>query len=492
MQKQWGFYGRTSEVADIGRILDRGRWFFCAISGRRRIGKTSLIREAMQAAGKHVIYVQVPDSDERGVIQAIQDALESTGHTERSAHSIKTFQDVANLISFYCDLGSIFVLDEFQYFHRKALYAFQSLLQSEVDALRDSQHGGLFVLGSIHTEMMAVLEDQSAPLFNRITDRIEVRHWDFETLFEMFDAHDITDPAQQLFLWSLFEGVPKFYRDCFEQGVLAPSEDYRHETLRRLFFEGSSPLKDEADNWFLREFRGRYDTVLRLLARLGPCSHGQLTEEFGRAGTESEKQLGGYLKILVENYRMVERQMPIFAGKKDRKGRYAITDNFLMSWLGGLAKNVSASRIMPLAKPLAAADEALAAVEGFAFEKMVRQLTEEASRKGVGDFALTDFVLGYWNAADIEIDLVAMNEDEKVVRFGSCKRSADKHDTAVFDGHVERFLKTKDGKRFGGWTVQKALYSPLFDPEQRKALESHGYVCLDIPDFRNVLYRKKA
>jgi AAA+ ATPase superfamily predicted ATPase len=492
MRKTWGFYGRDREIAEIKSILDRGRWFFCAISGRRRIGKTSLIKEAVQATGRTVLYVQIPDSDERGIIQAFQDAMESSGFSEASAHRFRTFQDVAWLIGLYCELGWIFILDEFQYFHRKSLSPFQSILQAEVDKLRDTTKGGLFVLGSIHTEMSAILEDRNAPLFNRITNRIDVEHWDFETLFQMFAAHDITDPRHQLFLWSLFEGVPKFYRDAFDAGVLVPHENHRQETLRSLFFEGSSPLRDEADNWFLREFRGRYDTVLRLLARLGPCPHSALAEEFGRAGSESEKQLGGYLKVLVENYRMVERQMPIFAGKKDRKGRYAIADNFLMSWLGGLARNVSAARIMPLARPLAAAADALATVEGFTFERMIRQLTVECSRKGLGDFALTEMVQGYWNSADTEIDLIAVNDDDRVIRFGSCKRSADKHDTADFDGHVDRFLKTKDGRRFAGWAVQKAFYSPIFADDLRHHLQSLGYVCRDILDFRNVLYRKKG
>ncbi|MCP5371030.1 MAG: hypothetical protein H6907_04785 [Hyphomicrobiales bacterium] len=89
--------------------------------------------------------------------------------------------------------------------------------------------------------------------------------------------------------------------------------------------------------------------------------------------------------------------------------------------------------------------------EGYGFEKMVRGLTEEASRKGVGDFLLTDLVRGYWNKADgsdIEIDLVALNDEDRVVRFGSCKRSAAAHDASQAPrpphprgrdrGHLER------------------------------------------------------
>lgn len=495
MQKTWDFYGRETEISDIRRILDRGRWFFCAISGRRRIGKTSLIREAIQASGKTCVYVPIPDSDERGVVQAFQDALEIFSGSAEGVAKCRTFADMAHYINVFCNFDIIIILDEFQYFHRKQLSPFQSFLQTEVDKLRDTEHGGLIVLGSIHTEMSAILEDHNAPLFNRITDRIELGHWDFATLFQMFAAHDIAEPEQQLFLWSLFEGVPKFYRDAFDQAVLTPGLDHRQTTLRRLFFEGSSPLRDEADNWFLREFSGRYDTVLKLLARLGPCAHGTLMEEFGRAGTETEKQLGGYLKILVENYRMVEKQLPIFAPRTGRKARYAITDNFLTSWLGALSKNVAAARIMPLARPLGSADISLAAVEGFAFERMIRQLTTECSRKGVGDFTLSEMVQGYWNkpdGTDIEIDLVAVDDQSQTIRFGSCKRSADKHDMPVFEKHVSRFLATKEGRHFTGWTIQKALYSPEFTPDQRQALTGSGYICLDLIDFRNNLSPQRS
>jgi AAA+ ATPase superfamily predicted ATPase len=39
----WGFYGRRRERAELAQVLERGRWFFLQISGRRRIGKTRLV-----------------------------------------------------------------------------------------------------------------------------------------------------------------------------------------------------------------------------------------------------------------------------------------------------------------------------------------------------------------------------------------------------------------------------------------------------------------
>lgn len=493
----WGFYGRKRELAEVQKLLDRSEFFFCAISGRRRIGKTSLIQEALRRKGQtqRALYVQIPDSDERGVIQVFEDAVEDLLENQTFAREVcKDFSEIAGLMRAMWRRKYIIAVDEFQYFHRKALSAFLSHLQYHVDKARSEKTpGGLFALGSIHTEMTAVLEGKESPLFNRVTHRIPIGHWDFETLFEMFREHGIADPHHRLFLWSIFEGVPKFYRDCFDNDALKNRDDYRHHTLERMFFEGSSPLKDEAENWFLRELRGRYDSVLKLVARMGPCSHGELRTEYDRTGPGGEKQLGGYLKILIEKYQMIERVNPIFAKEDGRKSRYQITDNFLAAWLNSIARNIQLARIRPAVEAIHRADEALKTHEGMAFEKMVRLLIEECSRKEVGDFSLTELVRGYWNkpdGKDIEIDLVAIDGESKIIRLGSCKRSAHKHDSVSlykFDGHINRFKSTQLGKKYGGWKIERALYAPAFPEDMRKRLTGDGYICVDMMDFERWL-----
>jgi AAA+ ATPase superfamily predicted ATPase len=443
-------------------------------------------------------YVQIPDSDERGVVQVFRDALEDFDYfspgSDRSSRPVNSFIDIAHQIDSMNRPGIIVTLDEFQYFHRAALTPFASLLQARVDQLRDQERGGLFVLGSIHTEMMAILEDRSAPLFNRVTHRLAIDHWDFATLFEMFDTFEIPDAQQQLFLWSLFEGVPKFYRDCFEQGVLQSTPEYRRDTLRALFFDSSSPLRDEASNWFLREMRGRVDTVLRIVAKHGPCPLGEIKAEYGDAEDSSGKQLGVYLQALIERYRMIEKLVPILSdAKKGRKARYAITDNFLMAWLKAVERNVNVSRVQPVEVAVDRAAAFMETAEGVAFEKMIRFLCEECSRKGRGDFPLTEIVRGYWNkpdGSDIEIDIVALNRDDRRVRFGSCKRSEVKHTDASlkgFRGHVDRFLATKEGRSLADWDREYALYAPRFNDDRRRALLNHDYRCYDLPDFARVL-----
>lgn len=463
------------------RILERRRWFFLQISGRRRIGKTALIQEALRAAGvARTLYVQIPDSDPAGVVAACNGYLETFGIEER----IASLGDLAQLIGRLAGSGYVVALDEFQYFHRKQLADFCSLLQAEVDCLAAraaETPGGLIVLGSLHAEMTALLEDRDAPLFNRTTDTLELGHLDIASLLEMLRVHADDDPARLLFLWNLFEGVPKFYRDAYEQGVLDAD---RRELLRSLFFSSSSPLRNEADNWFLRELRGRYDMVLQFLARHPGCTNADIEAAMANlSGPGDARQVGGYLKILSERYRMIERRLPIFSPKKARSGRYYIRDNFLRAWLSALQRPVSALAFRPVDGLIAQADERLAEVEGHALEDLAGQLYEERSRLGLGEFPLSERIRGYWDRADVEIDLVAVNEDEHRIRFGTCKRNPERLPESV-DGLLRsaaRFLNSHP--RFNGWRAEYVAIAPTIEEEARAALAARGVLAESMSDL---------
>lgn len=479
---EWRFYGRHLELEQMQRILARRRWFFLQISGRRRIGKTALIQQALKARGQdNTLYIQIPDSDAVGVVAACNGYLETFGLQRR----VKSLADIATLIEELVRQGYVVALDEFQYFHRKQLSDFCSYLQAAVDRLAAAEakdvSGGLIVLGSLHAEMTALLEDRDAPLFNRTTDTIELTHLDVRSILEILESHADTDPDRLLFLWNLFEGVPKFYRDAYEQGVLSAS---RSELLARLFFASSSPLRNEADNWFLRELRGRYDMVLQYLSAHPGCSNADIEAALADiSGPGEVKQVGGYLKVLAERYQMIERRLPVFARAKARSGRYYIKDNFLRAWLGALQKPVAASAFRPLEQLISQADQRLCEVEGHALEDLVAQIYEELSRLGIGSFPLTERVSGYWDRADVEIDLVAMNEDERRIRFGSCKRNADKLPGSIagLKHAAGRFLAVQ--KRFAGWSVEYAAIAPTIPDELRRQLEAEGVVPQSLSDL---------
>ncbi|MBZ0253353.1 MAG: DUF234 domain-containing protein, partial [Candidatus Methylomirabilis sp.] len=445
----------------------------------------ALIQEALKRRGdaRAVLYVQVPDSAPAGVLSSFRDAMETFGIGAERFPPPTTLRALAKTIGALARDGRIVVLDEFQYFHRKHLREFCSLLQAEVDALTaDAARapGGLIVLGSIHTEMAALLEDRNAPLYSRTTDELAIPHLDVASLLDILREHADTSASRLLFLWTLFEGVPKFYRDCFEQGVLASD---RASLLRRIFFESSSPLRYEAENWFLKELHGRYDVVLKHVAQHGGCSHGDLTAHIRAVSPETSEQVGGYLKVLIERYALIDKRLPVFAKPKAKSGRYYLADNFLQAWLGALAAPISALNFRPVEGLVADADERLRTVEGRALEKLVGTLYEERSRKRIGDFPLTRRVTGYWDSAETEIDLVALDEDSRRVRLGSCKRSPDAlmADASRFEGHVGRFLDAFP--KYREWTVEKVGVAPTLDAAQRRALAERAWIAEDLADL---------
>ena len=480
----WGFYGRTDELERIAAIIGRNRWFFAKMTGRRRIGKTTLIQHAIQQNGhRPIFYVQIPDSAPAGVLSAVADALESFGVSADVFPPPSTLAEFARLLAALARAGYVVVLDEFQYFNRSHLQPFCSSLQAEVDQLSaqaDRVPGGLIVLGSIHTEMTAILEDRSAPLFSRTTDEIELTHLDIASIVEILRTHADVSPERLLFLWTLFEGVPKFYRDCFEQDVLAAD---RVTLLRRIFFESSSPLRTEAENWFLKELRGRYDVLLKFIARHAGCSHADLLAHVRQIGGERSEQVGSYLTTLVERYRLIEKQLPVFAKPKARKARYYLTDNFLRAWLAALASPVAAINFRPVDELVESASQRLFEIEGTAFEKLVGALYEERSRKGIGDFPLTERIKGYWDRSGTEIDLVALNAAAKVIRFGSCKRSAANllAEIPVFDGNIERFLD--QFAEYKAWTIERVSLAPEIPAEVRDELIARGRIAQDLADL---------
>ena len=493
----WGFYGRAQALDELSRIVNGGRWFFCRIEGRRRIGKTSLLSQLAKQDSRlsdHLIYMQVPDSDERDVATAFQRSLLDCAHAlaKRLAPAVINFPTMARAIGELCRAGLVLVLDEFQYFTRAALYSFNSFLQAEVDKLRDAnlKQGGLFILGSLQADMTALLDDSGAPLYGRITQRIKLQHWDFEELQQLFRAQNVEEPSQWLTLWTFFEGVPKFYHDAYEQGLFDEGpENFGDALLTKMFVRSSSPLSEEADTWFLRELRGRSISVLTFLADHAGCSNGELLAGVG--APQEKTQIGAYLSKLVNAYGMIDKLNPVFADSKSRNARYYIADNFLQAWLAVAKPAREAFRLKPLAKVLESATPRLEGLEGFAFEKLIRRLHAECSQKGKGDFELSTLQMGYWNRSkdvnrSIEIDLVALDEPNKRIRFGSCKRAASAHDNASLAGfqkHVDGFLAAKEHMHLKDWSKELVVFSPVFTTGDRNHFAAKGFGAKDLRDY---------
>jgi uncharacterized protein len=111
--------------------------------------------------------------------------------------------DFVDLVSLAAALGQLIrqgwvvALDEYQAFARRPLYGFNSALQFEVDRLREAgteaPTDGLILLGSLQTEMDALLADRRAPLFGRATAVLAVDHLQPSVTAEILARHGRLD-----------------------------------------------------------------------------------------------------------------------------------------------------------------------------------------------------------------------------------------------------------------------------------------------------------
>ena len=501
MRRYWDFYGRRDELGRLLEAMRTRQWFFGAIRGRRRIGKTALIQQALTTLAQDepqprpAMLVQLPDGGPADFASVFRNTVRDAaleGLLDR-LDQVQDLPGVARAIGALCRAGAVVALDEFQVCHQGPLSVFPSLLQAQVDRLQNHDRGGgLVVLGSIQTEMEALLNDRRAPLYGRTTFNLALNPWDFRTVFEVSARHGADDPRRCLSAWTLFGGVPKYWRHLAEAVTLDVFLDWREwiaELSSGLFFRPDAPLREEGESLLGLELRRNYLAVLRVVAERSR-SHAELREALPDLPSP-----GPYLQTLTRDLRLVERELPVFSRDGSRGARYHLADPFLRAWLSVLQPACQAARVLPVAQVAARLHSRLADLEGWAFERMVRQASEEASRAGDADFPLTDLVRGYWNRprthpASIEIDLVAWNEDSRRVRFGSCKRDPRRHDRTSltnFHAHVQRFLSTRQGQRFQGWRQEFALFAPLFPAHQRRRLTNDGWVCRDLNDFCRML-----
>ena len=287
--------------------------------------------------------------------------------------------------------------------------------------------------------------------------------------------------------------MPKYWRHFAEADgleAITAWAPWAQQVCERLFLRSDSPLREEGDSLLGRELHRNYLAILRVVAERRSCTHGDV-----RDALPELTSMGPYLTTLVQDLRLIERQLPLFAHERQRRARYVVADPFLCAWLSVMQSACQAARIEPSNRVAERMLPRLSTLEGHAFERMVRDASEEASRAGDTDFPITDRASGYWNRAQktpgsVEIDFVAWNDQEQRVRFGSCKRSPERHDRMslrTFRGHVDRFLSTKEGSRFRDWHRELALFSPRFPAEHRAALEADGWVCRDLVDFRRML-----
>ena len=431
------FYNREKELATLAEIRKQAfeeHSRLTVVTGRRRIGKTSMILKSCEDTP--TVYLFVSRSNESVLCAKFAKTIsQSLGVFVPPA--INNFADIfSTLMEIGKHTSFNLVIDEFQEFFNinESVY---SEMQGIWDVYKDTTHVNLIASGSVYTLMHKIFMDYSQPLYGRCDRIIKMRPFDTDVLKTILtDHYPEYTPDDLLALYTFTGGVPKYISILMDNCCFTMSQmvDYMIQPDSTFLEEGNILLIQE----FGKKF-GNYYSILASIASGRNTAMG-ISEDFGKAS------IGGHLKRLEEDYEVITKVRPILAKEATPTVRYEIADNFLRFWFRYIVKYqdyVQANSLTALANLI---KNDYPTYSGILLERYFkRKMAESQQFRNIGSWWETSKSnkKGNNNVDDPhEIDIVGIYANADKVFIAEVKRQRKNFKPELFQKKVE-LLRTR-------------------------------------------------
>ena len=323
------FYNRTKEIADLQRIREMSyndHSKLSVLTGRRRIGKTSLILNALK--DETVVYLFVSRKSEADLCKGFCSEIE-----KQLSVFVPMMNSFIEVFRFLLEQGKTnkfsLVIDEFQEFINinESIY---SEIQNYWDQYRTTTHINLIVSGSVYSLMIKIFQDKKEPLFGRADAMMKLTPFTTSVLKEIMSDYkpDYTND-ELLALYTYTGGVPKYVE------LLVDNKALTIHKMIKYICQSDSPFIDEGRNLLIQEFGKKYGNYFSILDAIssGMNTQSQIEAFMG------EKSIGGQLNKLETVYEVIKKQRPLFAKEGSQTVRYEVSDNFLRFWFRYIERN---------------------------------------------------------------------------------------------------------------------------------------------------------
>ncbi|MDO8999041.1 MAG: ATP-binding protein [Bacteroidota bacterium] len=313
--------GREKEIALLNEKFASPKSEFVALYGRRRIGKTYLIRNVFEnkftfkltGLAQVNLQEQLTNFD-----MAMQDQYPKIVR-ENPTNWMKAFQQIKQIIESSKQKKKIIFIDELPWFdtaHSGFIPALEHFWNSWASAKKDIL---LLVCGSAASWMINTLINNKGGLHNRITQKIKIEPFTLKECDELLKHKKIAlDNYQLVQLYMALGGIP-FYWEAIEKGLSAS------QNINKICFEANGLLIGEFDNLFKSLFTKaeRHEAIISALAKK---SKGLTREEISTGSMLANG--GGLTRLLneLEESGFIRRYVPF--GKKSRNSLYQLSDFF--------------------------------------------------------------------------------------------------------------------------------------------------------------------
>lgn len=382
------FYDREEEMKILSDLPDG--FNLVVIYGRRRIGKTRLVREFLSS--RRSAYIFIPSGTGKGrFLEDVSDFL-----------NIPVFNSISDMFAYVLDKYDHVFIDEFQNL-RELEKGSISLMQRTIDIL---DHGGfnktLIVAGSSHSMMRSIFLEEGRPLFGRATRSMMIRDLPVSSCFEIMKDIGVVKKKEFIEYYSVFGGVPKYYSDI-------DTSMGSRENIRRLFLDSSSPYRNEGSFLVKSELGGEYRVYMSILDAISTGHHS--LKEIGAAIASTGTTTSRYVKTLRDEFELIRRDFPVSEDpRKYKKSRYVMKDNLIEFWF----------RFVKSMEPYLeqGMDSIVRNRFNDQFPHYVSSVFEKVCRKIVTGMG---YSTSAWWKKDEEMDILGIDHDSGSVIFGEVK-----------------------------------------------------------------------
>lgn len=414
------FYNRTKEIEELRRIQGRAfdsRSRMTVITGRRRIGKTSLALRATRG-GDPTVYLFVSRKNEAALCEEFA-GLVSSALGCYVPPEIKSFRSLFQMLMQLAKTRRFnLIIDEFQEFFNINPSVFSDM-QNIWDSHRNDTRVNLLLMGSVYSMMHKIFENYHEPLFGRADAMLRLSGLGTATMKEIMHDHrpDYTND-ELLAFYAITGGVPKYIE------LLCDDTDLSIEGMLNYVVRENSPFVNEGRNLLIEEFGkdyGLYFSVLSCIAS-GVNTQGAIESALGGV------TVAGHLKRLIEDYSLIKRVRPIMAKPRSQNVQYEIADNFLRFWFNYFDRNQTLVELNNYEHLRKIVMSDYPTFSGLALEKWFRlKMMESRQYADIGS---------WWERKKgkdaNEIDIVALSVDGETAVVAEVKRQRRNYDHKLF------------------------------------------------------------
>lgn len=411
------FVNRIEEQKRIKKALSRETAVFILIYGRRRCGKSRLIRQILTPDDCYFMADQSEATQQRillskvlcNVIEGFDKVIYPDWET-----LFETFNLRLNKRISLC-------LDEFPYLV-KSSPELPAVIQKIMDR-KECLNFSLLICGSSQQLMHGLVFDSAAPLFGRADEIMKIRPMQVSYLQETLKTSAIETVEE----YSVWGGIPRYWELRLTEKTLFDALEYH-------LFNSYGLLYDEPLRLFLDDMRDTVHsfTILSLVA--AGCN--RLSEIAARLEKPANHLSSPLDKLISLGY--IERIVPFGENPRNSKrSLYKIADPFLDFYFRFVVPNRSFIEIDQANAVIKRIKEQFAGYVSWYWEKLCREAIPFLEINGI----CFNPASNYWGtpAKDrlIEIDVIAESQDGKYLLVGECKWSDKELDIARLFAELE-------------------------------------------------------